>query len=165
MLLFKGDYVAPEKIENLYLWSKYVSQCFIYGDSLKSHPVAVVVPDTAFLIAAVSSMPECSNRTIQELCGLPIVKRIIINDMLDIGKRAGLRTFEQVSIILVHEQYNLSFTGQEHTPLCRSVQRRKRIAYSNVEEQAGAANRTFCARTGRAVQKEYRRVETPNLQK
>lgn len=42
---FQGEYVAPEKIENIYLRSKYVAQCFIYGESLKNYLVGIVVPD------------------------------------------------------------------------------------------------------------------------
>ena len=29
--LAQGEYIAPEKIENVYTRSKYIAQCFIYG--------------------------------------------------------------------------------------------------------------------------------------
>ncbi len=29
--LAQGEYIAPEKIENVYTRSQFVSQCFIYG--------------------------------------------------------------------------------------------------------------------------------------
>lgn len=32
--LAQGEYVAPEKIENVYAKCKYISQCFIYGTEL-----------------------------------------------------------------------------------------------------------------------------------
>ncbi|PRD34465.1 UNVERIFIED_CONTAM: Long-chain-fatty-acid--CoA ligase 1 [Trichonephila clavipes] len=33
--LAQGEYIAPEKIENIYLTSQYVAQIFVYGESLK----------------------------------------------------------------------------------------------------------------------------------
>ncbi|GMF18703.1 unnamed protein product [Phytophthora fragariaefolia] len=43
--LAQGEYVAAEKIENIYAKSKYVAQIFAYGDSLQSCLVGIVVPD------------------------------------------------------------------------------------------------------------------------
>ena len=41
----QGEYLAPEKIENVYMTSRYVAQAYLYGDSLKSYAVAIIVPD------------------------------------------------------------------------------------------------------------------------
>lgn len=43
--MFQGEYVAPEHIENVYARSKYVAQSFIYGESLKTCIIGIVVPD------------------------------------------------------------------------------------------------------------------------
>ena len=32
--LSQGEYIAPEKLENIYVLSKYIAQSFVYGDSL-----------------------------------------------------------------------------------------------------------------------------------
>lgn len=48
--MLKGEYISPEKIENVYLRSRFVAQVFVDGNSLKNHLVAIVVPDAEFLV-------------------------------------------------------------------------------------------------------------------
>lgn len=33
--LSQGEYIAPEKVENIYVRSQYVAQVFVHGESLK----------------------------------------------------------------------------------------------------------------------------------
>jgi long-chain acyl-CoA synthetase len=43
--LSQGEYIAPEKLENIFVLSPFIEQSFVYGDSLKNCVVAIVVPD------------------------------------------------------------------------------------------------------------------------
>jgi len=45
--LSQGEYIAPEKLENVYVQSSYVAQNWIYGDSLRDHIVGFFVVEPA----------------------------------------------------------------------------------------------------------------------
>uniref|UniRef100_A0A8C2ZQQ6 Long-chain-fatty-acid--CoA ligase n=1 Tax=Cyclopterus lumpus TaxID=8103 RepID=A0A8C2ZQQ6_CYCLU len=100
--LAQGEYIAPEKIENMYIRSDAVAQVFVHGDSLQACLVAVVVPDPDFL-------SSWAKRTLglegsyRELCGRE-VKAAILEDMVRLGKEGGLKSFEQVRSIYIQTQ-------------------------------------------------------------
>jgi long-chain acyl-CoA synthetase len=48
--LQQGEYIAPEKIENKLAKCKYIEQLFIYGDSLQSYLVGILVPNAKDVI-------------------------------------------------------------------------------------------------------------------
>ncbi|XP_032666476.1 long-chain-fatty-acid--CoA ligase 5 isoform X1 [Odontomachus brunneus] len=98
--LSQGEYIVPEKIENIYIRSQYVQQVFVHGESLKSCIIAIVVPDVDVVKcwALENNIPG----TLSVLCVNPEVKRLILDDMLAWGKEAGLKSFEQVKDIYLH---------------------------------------------------------------
>ncbi|XP_077114152.1 long-chain-fatty-acid--CoA ligase 5 [Ranitomeya variabilis] len=100
--LAQGEYIAPEKIENVYVHSAPVAQVFVHGDSLRSCLVGVVVPDPEILpdFAAKFGV-RCS---FEELCKHAAVKKAILEDVIKTGKQAGLKSFEQVKDIYVHSE-------------------------------------------------------------
>uniref|UniRef100_A0A3Q2XEW8 Long-chain-fatty-acid--CoA ligase n=1 Tax=Hippocampus comes TaxID=109280 RepID=A0A3Q2XEW8_HIPCM len=101
--LAQGEYIAPERIENVYVRSDSVAQVFVHGDSLQAFLVAVVVPDHDFLC-------DWTKRTIgvegsyNALCSRADVKAAILEDMVRLGKEAGLKSFEQVKAIYLHTE-------------------------------------------------------------
>merc|ERR1711981_261592 len=48
--LSQGEYIAPEKIENIYIRSGACMQVFVHGDSLQALLVVLVVPDPETLV-------------------------------------------------------------------------------------------------------------------
>ncbi|NP_001166574.1 long-chain-fatty-acid--CoA ligase 5 [Cavia porcellus] len=100
--LAQGEYIAPEKIENIYTRSGPVSQIFIYGESLRSSLVGVVVPDPDVLPSFAAKLGV--KGSLEELCQSKVVKEAILEDLQKIGKENGLKSFEQVRNIFLHPE-------------------------------------------------------------
>uniref|UniRef100_A0A8C4Y8U8 Long-chain-fatty-acid--CoA ligase n=1 Tax=Gopherus evgoodei TaxID=1825980 RepID=A0A8C4Y8U8_9SAUR len=68
--LAQGEYIAPEKIENVYIRSTPVAQVFVHGESLKSSLVGIVVPDPEVLpkFAAKLGIKDLSEETYKNSC-------------------------------------------------------------------------------------------------
>lgn len=71
-----------------------MSQVFVYGDSYKSFPVAIVVLDDGY-IKKWSEKDENKGLSNNE----EKLKEIVLNDMLQEGKKRGLMSYEQVKAI------------------------------------------------------------------
>ncbi|XP_066210822.1 long-chain-fatty-acid--CoA ligase 5 isoform X2 [Saccopteryx leptura] len=100
--LAQGEYIAPEKIENIYIRSRVVLQVFVHGESLRSSLVAVVVPDPDVLPSFAAKLGV--KGSFEEMCQNQVVKGAILEDMQKIGKEGGLKSFEQVKCILLHSE-------------------------------------------------------------
>ncbi|XP_029703153.1 long-chain-fatty-acid--CoA ligase 1-like [Takifugu rubripes] len=101
--LAQGEYIAPEKIENIYARSSAVAQIYVHGDSLQAFLVAVVVPDPDFLCGW-AKMTLGLQGSYEELCSKEKVKAAILEDMIRLGMEGGLKTFEQVKAIFIHPE-------------------------------------------------------------
>jgi len=104
--LSQGEYISPEKIENIYLRSLFVAQIFVDGDSMKDSIIGIVVPEEAYL------MDYCKKHTIKgtfkELCRNENVKKLIIKDLNKIAMKMNLMPYEKVkNIYLFDELFSL----------------------------------------------------------
>ncbi|XP_014813491.1 PREDICTED: long-chain-fatty-acid--CoA ligase 5 [Calidris pugnax] len=100
--LAQGEYIAPEKIENVYIRSAPVAQIFVHGESLRSFLIGIVVPDP-------ETLPEFAAKlgikgSYEDMCKNPALKKAILEDMVRLGKEAGLKSFEQVKDLYVHTE-------------------------------------------------------------
>ncbi|RIB24024.1 hypothetical protein C2G38_2242282 [Gigaspora rosea] len=95
--LVQGEYVAPEKIENIYLQESLISQIFVHGDPNQRFLIAIIVPYDKHFI-------PWANQIVKGLDYEALMKNnVIINEFLKrlhtLGKINGLNGFEQVKAI------------------------------------------------------------------
>ncbi|XP_061473056.1 long-chain-fatty-acid--CoA ligase 6 isoform X2 [Rhineura floridana] len=100
--LAQGEYIAPEKIENIYIRSEPVAQIYVHGDSLQAFLVGIVVPDAEIMPAWAKK--KGFDGTFTELCKNVELKKAIMEDMVQLGKESGLHSFEQVKAVYVHSE-------------------------------------------------------------
>ncbi|NWZ92250.1 ACSL5 ligase, partial [Nesospiza acunhae] len=100
--LAQGEYIAPEKIENVYIRSAPVAQVFVHGESLRSFLIGIVVPDAEMLPQFAAKLGV--KGSFEELCKNPAVKKAILDDMIQLGREAGLKSFEQVKDLYIHTE-------------------------------------------------------------
>ncbi|KAH9489211.1 Long-chain-fatty-acid--CoA ligase 1 [Bulinus truncatus] len=93
-----GEYIATEKIENVYQSSPFVAQVFVDGDSMKPVLMAVIVPDQLYLENWTKQNKEFPSG-IQEFCQTQGAKEVVLKDIIEKGKNSGLKGFEQVKDI------------------------------------------------------------------
>ncbi len=108
--LAQGEYVAPEKVEQVYQQSGLVTQVFVDGDTLSNFPVALVVPELEPLLAAIPKATSngvshkgdavpVNKPTIEELCADPEAKKALLLEFKRLGIDANLLGFEKASLL------------------------------------------------------------------
>ncbi|CEP11641.1 hypothetical protein [Parasitella parasitica] len=105
--LAQGEYIAPEKIENVYAKDPIIGQIYLHGDSLQSSLVAIVVPDPETLATTVQAkLPHIHAKKLSfpELCKVPEVVALVLNQMTKVGKKAELRGFEQAKALYLESE-------------------------------------------------------------
>ncbi|KAL3507916.1 hypothetical protein ACH5RR_033298 [Cinchona calisaya] len=105
--LAQGEYIAPEKIENVYATSKFVAQNFVYGDSLNSSLVAIVSVEQEMLKVWAAAQ-GIKYEDLQQLCSDQRARAAVLADMDAVGRAAQLRGFEFAkAVTLVLEPFTL----------------------------------------------------------
>jgi len=96
--LSNGEYVQPEKLEQLYVQSKYVAQIFVDGSPLEAQLVAVIVPDPTYVpeLAAIAELPPTD---VAAVLASDAVRRAIIKDLDAVAANHKLNAYERIAAV------------------------------------------------------------------
>ncbi|VDM96267.1 unnamed protein product [Thelazia callipaeda] len=126
--LSQGEFIAPEKVELIYTHSKYVSQIFVYGESLKSCLIGIVVPKAEEMYNLAKNF-DLLKDSLFELCKNEKVKKTVLDNMIETAKRSGLCSLEQVKdIYLCSEPFSVENNLLTPTMKNKRVELKKRFA-------------------------------------
>lgn len=95
--LAQGEYISPDKITAVYQKCPLVSSLFVYGDSLQSFLVGIVVPDEVELRKELRarSMEE-ADMDFGSICKSDNVRGVMLECMNEIAKNSKLMGFEKI---------------------------------------------------------------------
>jgi len=106
MKLAQGEYVALEKIENMYNSSPIISQLYVHGDSLQSFLLGVLVPELLQLAQLATSVlgtkVDMNDTTALEAAAKdPEVNAAVLALLTKEAKRNALKGFETIKRIYI----------------------------------------------------------------
>lgn len=92
--LAQGEYVAPEKLENIYLKSPFISQMFVYGNSMHASLCAVIHPDYEYIKGHWKK--NSSSKSLEDLCDSKELKEKIKEELKELHSKEKLHGFERI---------------------------------------------------------------------
>lgn len=98
-----GEYIAPDKLEQIYKATDGVGDIFVYGDSLKSCLIAIVHPDPEELKGIATGL-DIASEDYNELVQMEEVKKYFFDALLSKQKTSGLKGFERIKRIALCPQ-------------------------------------------------------------
>ncbi|UJR32742.1 hypothetical protein I4U23_020201 [Adineta vaga] len=100
--LSQGKYIAPERLEDVYIRSRWVAQIFVDGLSSEETIVAIVIPDEEYVRKQFKSTSSITS--FPELCKDTQLKKIILDDLNQLAEKYRLKPYETLSNIYLHPE-------------------------------------------------------------
>mmetsp|Transcript_29042 Transcript_29042/g.63528 ORF Transcript_29042/g.63528 Transcript_29042/m.63528 type:complete len:708 (-) Transcript_29042:112-2235(-) len=132
--LQQGEYVSPEKIENVYVRCPLVAQSFVHGDSLTTCLVAIVVPDPEMLLQWSIKHNHPAKADIPALCNDPKVAEVVLQQMNAAAQASKLQGFETVKAVRLHPEV-FSVENGLMTPTFKLKRPQLRTQFQNAIDQ------------------------------
>ncbi|KYG45326.1 hypothetical protein M433DRAFT_144077 [Acidomyces richmondensis BFW] len=103
--LAQGEYISPERIENVYLGHlPYLAQGFVHGDSSQAHLVAIfgVQPDMFATFVEKVLGKKVSETDVEALAAAgrePKVRKAVLKELWKVGRKAKFNSYENVRAV------------------------------------------------------------------
>ena len=104
--LSQGEYVAPEKVENIFIQAANIAQIMVYGHSLQNCCVGIVVPDKEVL----TKWAADNGKTMENIFETQDddYKKVIMAEINDLGRLRNLNSLEKPKeIYLASEEFSV----------------------------------------------------------
>jgi long-chain acyl-CoA synthetase len=112
--LAQGEYISPERIENVYLGNlSFLAQAYVHGDSTQANLVAIFgfQPDTfaPFVSKIVGKQIEPTDlKALQAAAQEVRVRKAVLKELARVGKKARFNSYENVKAIrLLAEPFSI----------------------------------------------------------
>ncbi|CAF1286381.1 unnamed protein product [Adineta steineri] len=125
--LSQGKYIAPERLEDIYIRSEWVAQIFVDGNSNESTVVAIVIPDEAYVRKHFK--PTMTETSFDDLCKDEQLKKMIFSDLNQLADKYNLKKYETMSDIYLHPE----LFSQTNGLLTVTLKTRRAIVRKNFE--------------------------------
>ncbi|GAA5842143.1 hypothetical protein JCM11251_006538 [Rhodosporidiobolus azoricus] len=105
-----GEYIALERLESILKSCSYVANIMVHADQDANRPMAIVVPHEPnlknLLRSDPSLLPSSAGGDVdkvdwQEVCKSEKVRKVVLDDLNAVGKKAGLKPLEQLQTVLL----------------------------------------------------------------
>jgi long-chain acyl-CoA synthetase len=104
-----GEYIAPEKLENLYCKGHYINQIFVHGESTESVLVAIVYPKKEHVVSFLESKGlNATKDNVAQYYNNPELKGEILKDLEKLGRENEFKGFEIIKkVYLTDEMFTI----------------------------------------------------------
>ncbi|PRP81795.1 putative fatty-acid-CoA ligase FadD9 (fatty-acid-CoA synthetase) (fatty-acid-CoA synthase) [Planoprotostelium fungivorum] len=107
--LSQGVYIAPEKLEGIFLSCPVVDQVMITcADVTKfpeqNAPIAIVVPNPRILSTVCQNLPRNFDGNLKELCASEEVRKMVREELREKGTKGGLKSYELPWWVLLDDE-------------------------------------------------------------
>ena len=126
-----GEYIAPEKLENLYCKGQYVNQIFVHGESTESILIAIIVPKKEHCISFLATKGiTVTKDDVYDHYENSDLKKEILRDLDKMGRDNEFKGFEIIKkVYLTNEMFTIE--NEMMTPTMKLKRNEAKKRYLN----------------------------------